>query len=231
VNLQGEVANLRKEIEDFKGTKAAFVKFHEETIARKDSELKEAIAALRVQRSEAQYQGEHDQVVAIEDRIELLKDQQKELKAPVMQEAAKPATTATASGPDMNNPVLLEWIEDGNQWFQDEPKLRDYAIVVGEQLLSNGETVRGREFLDKITEAMRREFPRRFKTAASGDGLANAATGSGNNGGGGAGKPGSAYGKTERDLPPEDQALMKQFIAAGWTTKEKFLASYFSSNR
>lgn len=226
-NLKQEVDDLRKQLSDFQGTKAAFVKFHEETIARKEAEFKEAIAALRVQRSEAQQNGDHEAVVQIEDRIDLLKDQQSELKKPAIADAPAPAPK---QGLDMENPVLVEWIEDENQWFRDEPKLRDYAIAIGEQLISNGETVRGRPFLDKVTEIMRRDFPRRFKqqsgTTAN---LAGAAAGSGN--GGGSSKPasaGSAHGKTERDLPPEDRALMAQFIREGWTTKEKFLSSYFS---
>jgi hypothetical protein len=220
-NLQQEIAALRAEVEGFKGTKAAFVKFHEETIARKDAELKEAIAAARIQRSAAQQDGEHETVVALEDRIELLKEQQKELKAPIEKPAEEPAAKP---GLDMNNPVLVEWIEEENQWFRDEPKLRDYAIAVGEDLIKNGETVRGRPFLDKVAEIMRRDFPRRFKPQTSETGEMGSAVGSANQSGG----KGGAGGKTERDLPPEDQALMRQFIKEGWTTKEKFLASYFS---
>lgn len=221
-NLQQEVAVLRGKIEGFEGTKAAFVKFHEESITRKDAELKEAIASLRVQRSEAQRDGEHEQAIALEDRIDLLKDQQKELKAPIAQDAAP----AAKPGLNMKDPMLLDWIEDGNQWFQDEPTLRDYAIVLGEQFISNGETVRGRAFLDKVAEAMKKEFPRRFRESSEG-GMRNAAGGSGNGGNRDSKNPGGA-GKTERDLPAEDQALMRQFIKEGWTTKEKFLTSYFS---
>jgi hypothetical protein len=223
-NLQTELATLRQELADFQGTKAAFVKFHEETIAKKDGELKAAIAELRVQRSQAQREGEDETVIQLEDRIELLKEQQKELKA----EPVKQATAA--GGPakvDFNNPVLEEWIEDGNQWFKDEPKLRDYAIVVGETLVSNGETARGRAFLDKIGETMKRDFPRRFKAQESGGGsaMAGAASGSGNAGG-----RGGSMVKTAKDLPEVDRNLMKQFIKEGWTTEEKFLASYFKSN-
>ncbi len=224
VNLQQEVSALRRELQDFQGTKAAFVKFHEETIKKKDEELQAAISELRIQRSQAQSDGEHETVIQIEDRIDLLKEQQKELKIPVKQET--PATTAAQV--DMNNPVLIEWISDENQWFENEPKLRDYAIAVGERLLHDGETARGRLFLDKISEVMRRDFPRRFKTTASGtNNLGGAASGAGNSG---SRSSGGTAGKTARDLPEEDRLLMKQFIKEGWTTEEKFLASYFSRN-
>jgi hypothetical protein len=226
-NLENEVDALRKKMAEFEGTKAAFKKFHEETIARKDEELKTTIAALRVQRSEAQSYGEHDTVVALEDRIDLLKTQQKELNAPV---EAQPSNEQVADAAK-NDPVLLEWVEDGNTWFNDDPKLRQYALNLGENLIKSGEAARGRAFLDKVGELMRRDFPRYFRTEASSSNLANATsastTGSGAQAGGGKTGVGAA-GKTERDLPKEDLDLMRQFIKEGWTTKEKFLSSYFS---
>lgn len=223
-NLQGEVAALRAKLESFEGTKAAFVKFSEESLAKKDVELKEAIAELRIQRSQAQSDGEHGEVVQIEDRIELLNEQRTALKAPV----EAPAPVATAKVVDMQNPVMLEWIDDGNQWFNDEPKLRDYAVAIGDALISNGETARGRAFLDKVSAQMKADFPRRFKSAGSAADTLGTATGATNNGSGSSSR--AASGKTERDLPPEDFQLMKQFIKEGYTTKEKFLASYFSRN-
>ena len=227
-NLQGEVAALRKQIESFEGTKAAFVKFHEETLAKKDAEMKAAIADLRVQRSQAQAEGDHDVVIQIEDRIDLLKGQQAELKAPIVAPAPVASPTSAKDLP-LNNPVMLEWIEDGNQWFMDEPKLRDYAVAYGDTLVSNGETARGRPFLDMIAARMKVDFPRRFKgNGSAADTLGNATSGSTN--GGSNSRSSSAVGKTERDLPAEDFALMKQFIKEGYTTKEKFLASYFSRN-
>lgn len=228
-NLEQEVAALRHKLEDFEGTKAAFVKFHEETISRKEEELKEAIAGLRVQRSQAQREGEDEQVVQIEDRIDLLKSQQKGLKAPEVVPAVAASTSA-----DMSNPVLLEWIDDGNQWFNDEPRLRTYALSVGDKMIAEGEPARGREFLDKVAAVLHRDFPRRFKaTGDSASTLANATSGAvsstGRQAGGGRTGAVGASGKTERDLPPEDRALMVQFIREGYTTKEKFLASYFSA--
>lgn len=218
-NLQREVQELRKKLEGFEGTKKAFLKFHEETIAAKDAELAETIKSLRVQRSEATRNGEDELAISLEDRIDLLKDQQKELKAPV--------EDTTSAAPDANapNPVLDEWVEDGNAWFRDDPQLRSYAIALGDGLIKDGETARGRKFLDLVSAKMAEDFPRKFRsktTAAAGSGSAV----EGSNGGG---STRTAGGKTERDLPAADLELMKQFIREGYTTKEKFLVSYFSN--
>lgn len=215
-NLQREIAALKSQIQSFEGTKKAFAKFHEETIARKDAEMKEAIAALRVQRSAAIREGDDEGAVALEDRIETLRTAQSKLKE-------MPAVQDPPAAPIPVDPVIEEWIEDGNTWFRDDPKLQRYAVSLGEDLIKKGETLRGRKFLDKVAALMAEEFPRKFKTADTSSGRNTTVEGNsaGKNQGGGGG------GKTERDLPPEDLALMRQFVKEGWTTKEKFLKSYF----
>lgn len=220
-NLQREIEGLKSKIESFEGTKKQFVKFHEEQIAKKDTELREAITALRVQRTQAIREGEDDLAVTLEDRIDLLKGEQTKLKDIPKEQDPAPA----ASGPNPNDPVLLEWIDDGNQWFHDDPKLRDYAIAIGQELVTGGETLRGRKFLDKVRARMAEEFPRKF--AAPANKARPLPTGESGSSGGSS----SSSGKSERDLPPADLALMKQFISEGWTTKDKFLKEYFSGNR
>jgi hypothetical protein len=214
--LQADIAALKSQLASFEGTKAAFVKFHEETLAAKDAEIKETIAAMRVQRSQAVREGDDELAIRLEDRIDELKTQQQEVKA--IPAVVSPAPTATPAP----SPVLTEWIEDGNQWFEDEPALRAYAIALGDDLVKNGETAKGRKFLDMISIRMAEEFPRRFKAKTTPnphtvEGAASVSS--------------SSNGKTERDLPLEDLKLMKQFIKEGWTTREKFLASYWAKNK
>ena len=219
-NLQREVSELRETIKEFQGTKEAFKKFHDETIAKKNAELAETIKQLRIQKSEATREGDHEVAIALEDRIEEL-NKTKEAVSDVEQ---KQEGGAKASGPNPKDPVLQEWIEDGNQWFDTDPALRSYAIALGESLIQNGETVKGRKFLDKLRGLMAEEFPRKFAKKETTPPAGGKVSGSDSN------STGQGGGKTEADLPPEDLALMKQFIKAGWTTKEKFLAGYFSGN-
>lgn len=221
VNLQREVERLKKQLESFEGTKAAFVKFTEERLAAKDAELKDAIAALRIQRSQAVREGDDELAIQLEDRIDVLKDQQKEVKK-LPEEIAKPEAK-------MDDPVLNDWIDDGNEWFREDEKLREYAVALGNEIVRNGENVvdgklvKGRKFLNLLRERMEEEFPRRFKaktdtTGGRKDPVAGSSSGA----------SATRGGKTEADLPAVDRQLMKQFIAEGYTTKEKFLASYFS---
>jgi len=226
-NLQREVAKLTAQIQSFEGTKEAFRKFHEETLAAKDVELQEAISALRIQRSQAIRDGDDEGAIQMEDRIDLLKEQRREVKAIPKQTTQAPA----GAGPNMDDPVLLEWVEDGNKWFVDDPKLRDYAVALGEELIksNNHGGKKGRAFLDLVAAKMADEFPRRFRQKEQA-----AAGGKQSQVEGGAANPGASLaggrGKTEADLPAEDRELMKQFIKEGYVTKDAFLKSYFSRN-
>ena len=94
-------------------------------------------------------------------------------------------------------------------------------------MIAAGETDRGRKFLDKVAAKIREEFPRSFRQAPGtppGDRV------SGSSAGGASGSPSGAGGKTARDLPAADRALMRQFIADGMYTEAEFLKSYFSRN-
>ena len=217
-NLQREVESLKSELASFKGTAAKFAKFHEETVARKNEEIKEAISALRVQRAEALRDGDAQLSVELEDKIDSLKEQQSAVK----EEAA-----AAKQPPQQQRDVVLEeWIEDGNDWFKSEPKLRDYAIRIGTEMRDvEGMAVNGREFLDEVSRRMKRDFPRYFREQRDTSGRRGAVDDGASRDGNSSGSRG---GYSERDLPDEDRQLMKEFVAQGIMTKEQYLAGYFS---
>ncbi|MBY0409013.1 MAG: hypothetical protein K2Q97_02540, partial [Burkholderiaceae bacterium] len=233
-NLQRENAELRKRIASFEGTQKAFTAYMDGVIKNKDAALTQAIAALRIERSAAIREGDDAGAIELEDKIDQLKEEKvKMAKLPeeLESEQEPKETPSTTAGQD---PIVEEWIDDGNTWFREDPQLRKYAVQIGQNMIKAGETLKGRRFLDKVADFMRQEFPRRFRkfdeAAAGGTSAGKTAPMNpveNNTARGGPSTPG-ASGKTERDLPAEDLALMKQFVKEGWTTKEKFLAGYFS---
>lgn len=233
--LQREVEALKTKLAGQSDGFKKLAKFYQESLDAKDTQLKSAIAQLRVQRSQAQADGDHEIAVQLEDRIDLLKEEQGKLAKDRIEAAAdvqdlkdNPEAVAPAPAADpMQNPVLQEWIEDGNAWFRDNERLRTYSITLGEQLIAAGETARGRKFLDKVAAKMREEFPRTFRTANPSQPNAGAVEGAGSNASRGAA---SSAAKGERDLPAEDRRLMQQYVREGWMTKEAFLKSYWERN-
>ena len=224
-NLQTEVAQLKNKLAEFEGSARAFAEFQKGLLAQKDAELQTALRQLRLQHKEAIRNGDDDEALELEDKIDAARASAKaviaEVKAPVADPNVK-----------VENPVLDEWVEDGNQWFQENEKLRRYAVALGDQMIAAGEPDRGRKFLDKVAAKMREEFPKSFRAPKSGERPNDRVNGgSGGSGGAGGSSSGSSFnGKTSRDLPPADRALMRQFIAEGMYTEESYLKSYFSRN-
>ncbi len=207
-NLQAEMASLKEQLAQFKGTAEAFKKFHKESMENKDAEIKAALVELRKQKSVATREGDDDAVIVLEDRMEVLKADQEKLK----EEAAIVATPAVDP---KTLPIMQEWIADGNEWFRDDAKMMNYATSLAEELKAKGDTTTGRVFLDKITALMKEEFPKKFPVRSR-----TTAVESGGSGGVTVG------GKTSKDLPADDRKLMKQFVAEGWTTEAEFLKNY-----
>ena len=216
-NLQAELAAVRRELEEFKGTAKAFAQFQKELMAKKDDEHQLAMRQLRLQHKEAIRNGEDDEALRLEDQIDELKAGAAAVKAEVK--------APTPNEPDPQTAMIVEeWVEDGNLWFRENDKLRKFALALGDQMIAAGETSRGREFLDKVGERMRKEFPKTFRGTGSTP-AGDKVSGSGNAGGGSNTGSGNY---SARDLPAADRALMRQFIADGMYTEEEFLKSYFS---
>ena len=231
--LEDKVSSLERQIANFEGTKAQFRKFFDDQMAKRDKEHSEAIQALRIQRSQATRDGDDELAIELEDRIEATRKQQALLKTEAEAAATERTEGASAAAGNEPNPVLDEFIADGNQWFKDDEALAKHAIAVGKQMRADGEKATGRKFLELVKSQVRDDFPRRFKEidAAAGTSQRQSATGgSGRTGGSAADTTGGYNGKTERDLPPEDLTVMRQFIKDGLYTKETFLKSYFSRN-
>lgn len=222
-NLQREVDTLKKQLADFEGTKQQFIKFTQERLAAKDAELKDAIAALRIQTKAAIRDGDDELANTLEDRIDVLKGQRDEVKN-LPDEVPAPSNKV-----NMDDPVLNDWIADGNEWFRDDEKMREYAVALGNELVTNGDNIvdgkplKGRKFLNLVRERMEEEFPRRFKKSSTATGGRTDPVA------GASGGATSHTGRiTEADLTPADRALMRTLIKDGYYTKESFLKSFSS---
>lgn len=205
-NLKSELETVKARLAALDKNSKAFKEFHDRSMASQKAELDSALAQLKREHREAIRDGDDDAADALEGRMEVLNTEKSKLTAPVVEEE------------NTVDPAMEAWIADGNDWFTKDSKLQTYATAVAQDLLKKGETARGRAFLDKVTEIVKEDFPTKFSNpnrqrSSSAEGGSPAA-----------GK--QVGGKTEKDLPEADRALMNQFVAEGWTTKEKFLKEY-----
>ena len=111
---------------------------------------------------------------------------------------------------------MLDWIDDGNQWFKDDTKLQAYAVETAKELQRKDPSLLGRALLDRVAEEVRADFPNKFgnqrRNAPAVTESANVAR--------------AKNGKTERDLPDEDRKIMNELVRSGFLTKEQFLKEY-----
>lgn len=216
--LKKELAAVKAELANFKGTAEAFKKFHAEALKGKQAELDNALKQIKSQHREAIRDGDDDAADALEGRMEVLRkdkaDLQKEIDTPTIE--PKGAPDPKDAPPDaVKN--LQEWVADGNEWFEKDLPMQAYALKIAEQLQANGETLRGKPFLEKVAKQVRADFPHKFnnpnrqREGSTESGQQSVKTGPG---------------RTAKDLPEEDRNLMKEFVKAGWVTEESFLKNY-----
>ena len=161
--LQEELAQVKRELADFKGTAKQFADFQQRQIEARDGEISNLVRDLKRQQREAIRDGDDAAADAIDDRIEILNDERINVKKEI-EKTKQGVETPKAHGVvdengRTNDPVVTAWIEDGNQWFHNSKPMRDYCFALANELMEGGETKRGRPFLDLITEKMREAFP------------------------------------------------------------------------
>lgn len=234
-NMQRQIDQLTAARAKDAKTLEQFKRFHEEAMAAKERDLESAISKARLDRQEAIRNGEDEAALALEDRIDTLKEEKAKLKAtPKDEPDEKPLpheieaenrrkARAVAEGKEPLPPAMQDWLDDGNTWFRDNARMRGYALAIGDELRASGDTSMDREFLDKVTEQMHKDFPDFFKKKPEGNPLRQrAGTVEGTGGRGNAEAPG----RTVRDLPKEDRDLMRKFVKEGLMTEEAFLKNY-----
>jgi hypothetical protein len=133
-----------------------------ETKARVDSELASAKADYKT----AYESGDADAVLAAQEKLIRLQNQQERLQnykprgAPAPQEApqvAKPAAPQVAK-PDER---AMKWAEN-NQWFMKDKAMTGFAMGLHEDLVAQGIDPASDLYYNKIDAAVRRTFPDKF---------------------------------------------------------------------
>lgn len=223
--LQDELASVKRELSEFKGTAKQFADFQQRQIEARDSQIGELVRDLKRQQREAIRDGNDEMADSIDDRIEILNDERSNVKKEIEKAKQAPASNSPSAVVDengnTNDPVVRAWIDEGNQWFNDSKPMRDYCFALANEAINSGETKRGRPFLDLMREKMEEAFPLKF--AKKNDPTAR---GSMTEAGSGGSSNGRSY--SVNDLPEADRELMKTGIRQGWTSEATFLKNYFS---
>ena len=199
-----------REIDEIKTSVEEFKKFQKDAFDKKKAELETELATLKTQKKEAIAEGNGDLVVDLDDRIDELKEAQREAK----EEAKAPPQSTTVQ----TDPELSSWL-DRNKWFGEDMEMTDVSNGLGASVRKQFPHLTGRAFLDKLDEKIVEYFPEKIlgkkpRTSAV-DSTGNVRAG------GGSGK------KSYDTLPPEAKAACDRFIKQGWIkTKQEYVDNY-----
>ena len=211
--LMKKLDDKAKEIDEIKASVEEFKKFQKEAFERKQAEYQLEIAELKTKKKEAIAEGNGDLVVQLDDRLDELKDAQREAKA-----EAKETPPPAAAPQVQTDPDIADWL-GRNAWFGQDMEMTDVSNGLGATVRKQFPHLSGRAFLDKLDERIAEYFP--TKTALK------RAKGSAVDSTGNVRAGGSSGKKSYDNLPPEAKAACDKFVKQGlFKTKQEYVDNY-----
>lgn len=195
INRQGsELKEVRKALEALKA--------HHHTV--KETAYKEALASLRKEKREAFDDGDADKIIQIEEKIDAVKEDQRQFEAQRQAEATQAARGEA-------HPEFQAWT-NRNQWYNDSKPMRAFADTLGAEL--HGQGYSPAEVLKKVEVEIRKEFPHKFENPnRNKPGAVEAG-----------GKPANRKPADHFELSDTERAIMNRFVRQGVMTQEQYIA-------
>ena len=171
----------------------------------KELEYKKALDTLRNEKKAALKEGDADAVIAIEDKLDELRDEQAEQR---IKQATAPAQKSNGE----QHPEFQAFVNK-NPWYQTNRPMRSYADALGVELREEGKSPS--EVLRAVEQAVRKEFPQRFTNP-------NRDKPSGVEGGG---NPGGSTSKDTLVMSDDEKRIMNRILSTG-VSKEQYLKDF-----
>jgi hypothetical protein len=177
-------------------------------VAMTEHRFKEEIASLREARKAAFQEGDLDRVDKIEDRIEVLKEQQK-------------AETQRKPTLDPQTPPEFTVFLQRNPWYESNKRLRYMADAIGREFLENRPNATAADLYFFVEQEMQQNLGPTKKSPPAPDGGRQPAARTAAAGGGG------SFSSIESQMSDEDRGIMNTLIKTGvFASKDEYLKEY-----
>lgn len=191
-----KIEDQSRTIKQFKATLDAMGKHHAQV---RDVEYKRALDTLKSQKKEALVEGDADAVVDIDEKIALVREEQKELSQ----------VPAVADVPQ-SNPVLDNWTGK-NSWYGNDKAMTAYADALGVEFHGKGKSLS--DALSEIDRRVKEEFPHKFRNPNKDKpGMVE----------GSSSRSGSKS-SDSFELNEEERQVMHKLVKSGVLTKEEYI--------
>ncbi len=141
---------IESQSKEMKELKKAMAELGRHNSKIRDVEYDRALQSLKQEKKNALAEGDADKVVEIDDKLDLVKDQQRQFQQQAVNEAI----------PQEVHPELQNWISK-NSWYESDKKMRVYADSLGVQLA--GEGMSPREVLKEVEKEVKERFKEKFR--------------------------------------------------------------------
>ena len=193
---------LFKKIEDqgkqLKDVRSALNELKKLNSQVQEVEYKRALETLKAQKKAALEDGDADAVIAVDDRIDMVKEQQKAL-----QQAPAPSEDG------QEHPEFVAWTEQNN-WYKTSTPMKAFADALGQELRAAGNSPS--QVLKKVAEEVRKEFPNKFRNP-------NQDKPGAVEGGSGRGVSSTA----KFTLSDEERSVMNKFVRQGVMSEKEYI--------
>jgi hypothetical protein len=194
-----ELSELRRALKDVVNTQGEIRK----------QEFANALAQLKLAKRDALVDNDADRVIDLDERIELVKDAQRQ--------AAEDTKNQITQEAQEVHPEFTQWTSQ-NAWYNNDEAMRAWADAQGRVLARSGHTPS--QVLKEISKQVREEFPKRFTNQnRERPGAVESSTTK------------SASGKSDSySMSDLERSIMKKVVATGVMTEKEYVSKLKESN-
>lgn len=194
-----KIESQSKELKDVRKALAELAKHNSKV---REVEYARAVEALKAQKKVALSEGDADRVVDLDDKIDLVKDQQRQFQTQQIQ---------TEVIPQEVHPELKNWMGN-NSWYESNKAMRGWADARGLELAEDGKSPR--EVLKALEVEVKDRFKEKFRNPnrdkpGAVEGAVATRTGRGL--------------ESEIELSDVEKTIMKTLVDGGHLTKDEYI--------
>lgn len=190
-----KIENQSREIKDVRRALVEMKKLHASV---REIEYQRALDTLKAQKKEALENNDADAVIAADERIDLIKEQQRQLQVETVE------TPQTGE----EHPEFVNW-KSKNQWYVNSGPMKAFADALGAELARDG--IPPSEVLRRVESEVKKEFPHKFRNPNQA--RPNAVEGAGR----------SAGGDKGFQLTSDERKVMQTFVRTGVMTEAEYI--------
>jgi len=213
-NLIKDLNATKEQLKEFRQAAEEFKQFQREAYERKANDYEQRIREIKESRAQAISDGDGQKVNALDDALDLAKEEFKEAK-----QAVKDADVVKTPEPTQTeiDPGLQVWL-DRNTWFGEDKRMTAVVNGIGESLRLEFPLLKGQPFLDKLDEVLAEEFPNKFGKKQSPSSRVESGSGRQSRGG--------SNTQSYDNLPSEAKAACDRFVKQKLMTREQYVADF-----